>query len=308
MVRRPALVWVLLGFAALLFVGATGVTAGAETSPERPTAGTGDWRAVTHRLDPQRADGGAGGRAGGRAGGGPGGRDRSHPHRRRTGANGGERDAALPERPVGRSIGALVAVQRNLDTQQVALTFDDGPDAATPQILALLRAHGVKATFCVIGVNVQAHPDMVRAIAADGHTLCNHTWHHDQQLGTRGADAIRADLQRTSDEIHRAAPGARIRYFRHPAGNFTATSTAVASSLGMISIGWDVDPRDWDLHRHGRGGPLAQHIVDVVTGQCHPGAIVLSHDGGNDRSSTVAAYQALLPWLKARYQLVPMPV
>ena len=71
-------------------------------------------------------------------------------------------------------------------TPEVALTFDDGPDPTyTPQVLALLRPYRVKATFCVVGENAQAHPDLVRQIVADGHTLCNHSWHHDVLLGTR---------------------------------------------------------------------------------------------------------------------------
>src|SRR5262249_36309051 len=132
-------------------------------------------------------------------------------------------------------------VQRTTGTQDVALTFDDGPGDNTEQILALLRDHGVKAVFCVIGVNVVAHPDLGQEIVRDGHTLCNHTWHHDEHLGNKSADVIRADLQRTSDAIHAIVPDAPIPYFRHPAGNFTPSSNAVARELNMIPLGWDVD-------------------------------------------------------------------
>jgi peptidoglycan/xylan/chitin deacetylase (PgdA/CDA1 family) len=198
-------------------------------------------------------------------------------------------------------------VQRSLDTPQVALTFDDGPDAATPKILELLRRYGVKATFCVIGSSVQAHPEMVRQIVADGHSLCNHTFRHDLHLGTRSAATIRADLQQTSDAIHQATPGVPIRYFRHPGGNFTPASAAVAKELGMISLGWDVDPNDWNVSRFPVITARTEHVVSVVTGQAHPGAVILSHDGGGDRSATIAAYERLLPWLKARYDLVALP-
>ncbi|MEU2615660.1 polysaccharide deacetylase family protein, partial [Micromonospora sp. NPDC007271] len=77
-------------------------------------------------------------------------------------------------------------------TSAVALTFDDGPDPRyTPQVLALLREHHLTATFCVVGENARAHPDLIRAIVAGGHTLCNHTWNHDVALGRRSPDRVR---------------------------------------------------------------------------------------------------------------------
>ncbi|MFC7479229.1 polysaccharide deacetylase family protein [Luedemannella flava] len=93
-------------------------------------------------------------------------------------------------------------------TRTVALTFDDGPDPRwTPAVLALLRRHRVHATFCLIGRNAARHPKLVRAIVAGGHTLCNHTWRHDIDLGRRSPAAIRADLTATTRAIQRAAPG-----------------------------------------------------------------------------------------------------
>ena len=201
-----------------------------------------------------------------------------------------------------------LAVLHNTGRPQVALTFDDGPDGATPQILALLRQHRVKATFCVIGVNIHSNEDKLRQIVADGHTLCNHTWSHDLRLGTRNPEVIRSDLQRTNDEIHRVVPGAPIRYFRHPGGNFTAAAVAISRELGMTSISWDVDPRDWEVKRYGSGGGMTNHIVNTVTSATRPGSIVLSHDGGGPRAATVAAYTALLPWLLDRYELFALPV
>ncbi len=197
-------------------------------------------------------------------------------------------------------------VLRTTASSGVALTFDDGPSPDyTPQILDLLRTYGVKATFCVIGVNVRSHPDLVRAIVRDGHTLCNHTWAHDLNLGRRSAEEIRSDLERTNDEIHLAVPGAPITYFRHPGGNFTPAAVKIARELGMASIGWTVDPRDWDT---GRQGPaLTGRIVTVVERCTAPGAIVLSHDGGGDRRWTVEAYRTLLPWLSERFTLIALP-
>jgi peptidoglycan/xylan/chitin deacetylase (PgdA/CDA1 family) len=215
--------------------------------------------------------------------------------------------AALEAAGAAPSSGSADGVLKTTGSAGVALTFDDGPSPEyTPQILALLRKHGVKATFCLIGVNVRSHPDLVQAIVRDGHTLCNHTWSHDLNLGRRSPEEIRSDLRRTSDEIHAAVPGAPIKYFRHPGGNFTPAAVKIAREMGMTSIGWTVDPRDWETGR--QGSAMTGHIVAAVERYTTAGAIVLSHDGGGDRHWTVEAYQTLLPWLAQRFKLVAMPV
>jgi len=186
-------------------------------------------------------------------------------------------------------------------TSAVALTFDDGPGPYTAPILDLLARYHVKATFCLIGRQVHAYADVVRRMVAEGHTLCNHTWDHDEQLRTRTDEEITDELQRTNDAIHAAVPGAKIRYFRNPGGNFGPNTVAVAARLGMVSLMWNVDPRDW-------AHPGVQEIVNNVNTHTGPGSIVLSHDGGGDRSDTLAAYQTLLPGLTSRFTLVAMPV
>ncbi|MGW5670810.1 polysaccharide deacetylase family protein [Micromonospora sp. NPDC003776] len=187
-------------------------------------------------------------------------------------------------------------------SSQVALTFDDGPDPQyTPQVLALLKEYGVKATFCVVGENAENHPDLIQAIVADGHTICNHSWSHDLNLGKRSPDAIRADLLRTSDAIHAAAPNARIAYFRQPGGNWTRPVVSICEELGMTPLHWAVDPADWTA-------PGAPKIINSVLTQVGPGSIVLMHDAGGNRSGTVQALQRLLPELQDRYQLEALPV
>jgi peptidoglycan/xylan/chitin deacetylase (PgdA/CDA1 family) len=190
---------------------------------------------------------------------------------------------------------------RNTGTSEVALTFDDGPDPQwTPQVLQLLKQYKVKATFCLIGANAEQFPHLVRAIAADGHSLCNHTWLHDLELGEKSRSVILADMQRTNDAIHAAAPHARVSYFRHPGGNWTEAAVSAAKSLGMTSLHWDVDPKDWLK-------PGARAIAAAVNSSAVPGAIVLLHDGGGDRRGTVEALRSILPHLTARLPLVALP-
>jgi peptidoglycan/xylan/chitin deacetylase (PgdA/CDA1 family) len=182
----------------------------------------------------------------------------------------------------------------------VALTFDDGPGPYTDDILNLLKQYNIKATFCVIGRQVHSYPTEIKRIVAEGHTLCNHTWDHDEELRTRTPDQIRNELQMTNDAIHSIVPGAKIRYFRNPGGNFSASTVSIAQSLGMKSLFWSVDPRDW-------AKPGTQTIINNILSRTRAGSIVLSHDGGGDRSQTVAAYRSVLSTLKSRFTLIAMP-
>jgi peptidoglycan/xylan/chitin deacetylase (PgdA/CDA1 family) len=296
MVRRRTAVLALLG-GALLFVGACG---GARQAT---------WHApMSHPVPANGQGGGTGADASPATGSRPGQPQPNGEHKPHTVGQSGSTPPSAGA-STGPTFGpAVPGVIRKTGSSSVALTFDDGPGEGTNQILALLRQYHVKATFCLIGVNVQAHPDLVQAIVKDGHTLCNHTWKHDEHLGQKSADTIRDDLQRTNDAIHAAAPDAPIKYFRHPGGNFTPLAVDVAKELGMASLGWNVDPKDWDLHGRWAPGPaLTQHVISVVEHNTHAGSIVLSHDGGGDRQSTVEAYRTLMPYLTGRFTLVSLP-
>ncbi|MCW3817405.1 polysaccharide deacetylase family protein [Micromonospora sp. DR5-3] len=193
-------------------------------------------------------------------------------------------------------------VQMTTGSAQVALTFNDGPDPTwTPLVLKTLRQFHVKATFCLLGKNAEAYPELVRAIVADGHTLCNHTWNEDLDLGSRPRQDIESNLLRTSQAIHVAAPHAPITYFRQPGGNWTRQLVDVAEDLGMTSLHWAVDPRDWEE-------PAAAAIISTISKGTAAGSIVLLHDGGGDRQNTVTALATLLPDLLSRFQLGALPV
>jgi peptidoglycan-N-acetylglucosamine deacetylase len=180
----------------------------------------------------------------------------------------------------------------------IALTFDDGPDPRwTPQMLALLRQYHVRATFCLIGVQVPAHADLVRQIVAGGHALCDHTWTHDEKLPTRSPAVIRSEIARTAAAIQ-AASGVAPRYFRAPAGNWSPTVIATATSLGLRPLGWSVDTRDWSK-------PGTAHILSVLRAEARSGTVVLLHDGGGDRSQTLAALRVILPELATTPFVLP---
>lgn len=175
--------------------------------------------------------------------------------------------------------------------RSVALTFDDGPDPAnTPALLRVLRRNHVRAVFCLWGDHVKQYPGLVRRIVANGHVLCNHTMQHDN-MSTWPARQIRADLRQTSAAIRAAVPHARIPYFRAPYGAWGRTPQ-VAVKLGMQPLGWRLAVGDWETPGEDM---LVQRLEQGIT----PGAVVLLHDGGGDRSQTVGAVEQIIPAFKA---------
>lgn len=189
----------------------------------------------------------------------------------------------------------------------VALTFDDGPDrVVTPKLLDLLKKHGVKATFCVVGHRARDNPSIIKRMVAEGHTLCNHSWQHLQDLGLRDEAAIRKDLAATTTWIRRAAPGVQVQYFRAPYGNFTPRLNKIASEMGLKLLSWSIDDDAWKSQQYGKGDKIVAHMISVVKANTRNGSIILSHEMA--KPWTVTAYQSLLPWLTARYKLVAMPI
>jgi peptidoglycan-N-acetylglucosamine deacetylase len=194
---------------------------------------------------------------------------------------------------------------RTTGSSAVALTFDDGPDPDnTPHLLDLLAQYHVKATFCLVGWRARDNPAIVARIAADGHSFCNHSWQHLFDLAQRTDSYIRWDLTQTNQAIRAAVPGAQIKYFRAPGGNFTARLVDLARQYGMSSIYWDVDPRDWDHSHDASDQTHIDRVISAVEQATRPGSIVLSHD--NKQPDTIIAYATLIPWLKQRFTLVAL--
>ena len=190
--------------------------------------------------------------------------------------------------------------------KRVALTFDDGPDPVwTPKVLDLLAARHAHATFCLIGENARAHPDLVRRIVAEGHTLCDHTATHDQTLRDQSLEKMTTEIVGGKASITAAAPGAAVPYFRAPEGNFSKRGAQpslqrVAAAADMRSLGWAVDSLDWTK-------PGVTKIVDSVRTKLGEHDVVLMHDGGGDRAQTVAALKILLGWLDQRGYAYVLP-
>lgn len=185
--------------------------------------------------------------------------------------------------------------------RNIAITIDDGPDPTwTPQVLRVLRENHVKATFCLIGTRAQKYPELVRDIAADGHQLCDHSVDHDVTMDHKPVDYQRQQILDAKAMIEAAVPGVAVNYYRAPGGAFTPASRAIAAAHGMRPLGWSVDPQDWSR-------PGLPAIVSAVEDKLPALPTVLFHDGGGDRSQTVAALEQYLPWLRSQAYTFSFP-
>jgi peptidoglycan-N-acetylglucosamine deacetylase len=171
----------------------------------------------------------------------------------------------------------------------VALTIDDGPSPVyTPQVLQILHKYGVIASFSMIGENAAAYPSVARDVAAAGHMIVNHTWNHDD-LTRMTPTAVRDEISRATDAIHTATES-HPAMFRAPYGYWSAAVFRCCAQAGLPPLDWSVDPRDW-------ARPGVRSIVKTILSTTHTGSIILEHDGGGDRSQTVAALKMWLPRL-----------
>ncbi|MEU2422116.1 polysaccharide deacetylase family protein [Streptomyces sp. NPDC007851] len=184
----------------------------------------------------------------------------------------------------------------------VNITVDDGPDPVwTPRVLKVLEQYGVKATFCMVGPQAQAHPDLVRAVVAAGHRLCDHTVSHDVTMDKKSEAYQSREILDAERMITKASGGVRPLYYRAPGGAFTPYSRKVAASHGMRPLGWNVDSKDFER-------PGTNTIVTTVKSELPNGPTILFHDAGGDRSETVAALREVLPWLKEQGYSFGFPV
>jgi peptidoglycan-N-acetylglucosamine deacetylase len=190
--------------------------------------------------------------------------------------------------PVGcKDSGGTPRYNGSTSSKRIALTFDDGPGPYTPKVLKILQNHHAKGTFFEIGEQVSRES---RDVLKAGEELANHSYHHEDYPS-------RASMAATNGSI-RSVTGFEPCLFRPPGGAYDSRVLRDAKALGMTTIIWNVDPQDWSR-------PGASAIYSRVVSAARPGAIVVMHDGGGDRSQTVAALPRIIRTLHARgYRLV----
>ncbi|MET8943992.1 polysaccharide deacetylase family protein [Streptomyces sp. NPDC004542] len=212
------------------------------------------------------------------------------------------RKGASHHGPAEKPVAVDIAHASDRGARGVNITIDDGPDPAwTPQVLRVLKDNGVKATFCMVGTQAQAHPDLVKAVVAAGHRLCDHTVSHDTTMDRKSEAYQSQQILDAAGMITKASGGVRPLYYRAPGGAFTPYSRKLAASRGMRPLGWNVDSKDFER-------PGAAAITATVKNEISNGPTLLFHDAGGDRSQTVAALREILPWLKQQGYSFGFPV
>jgi peptidoglycan-N-acetylglucosamine deacetylase len=200
---------------------------------------------------------------------------------------------------------------------QVAISFDDGPDAKwTPRILDELDKKGVKGTFLIIGEEALENVGIMRREVREGHEIGNHTYTHPDisSISTR-----QLDLEiKLTEQLFASKLGVQPLFFRppydideEPDTDDQAAPVVHVQRSGYIVIGNKIDTNDWDERVRKTPAEIAQSVLDQLalmkTKPQFRGSIILMHDGGGDRSATVAALPVLIDTLRAHgYTFVPV--
>ena len=182
----------------------------------------------------------------------------------------------------------------NEKEKKIALTFDDGPTEITPQILALLKKHNIKATFFCIGKNIEQHPEILKQTFGDGHVIGNHSFSHSHFFDFYWKERVIQELNDTNAIIEKTI-GKKVSLFRPPYG---VTNPSIGRALKITQhkvIGWNIRSMDGVIKNE-------KIIYNRISKRIAPGSIVLLHDTSE---TTVRVLEQLLIFLRANeYKIV----
>ncbi len=172
---------------------------------------------------------------------------------------------------VGSNVYVKAVCRSQTDWKHIALTFDDGPDAeVTPRVLDILKEHNVKATFFLIGSKVERHPDIVKRMQTEGHTMAIHTYSHRSTFPLSDYKAVVRELS-DCRKVIADITGIRTRLFRPPFGVTNPIIGKAVRHLGLQTIGWSIRSLD-TVNKN------VEETAERVSKNLHPGAIILLHD------------------------------
>lgn len=185
----------------------------------------------------------------------------------------------------------LQSLNHNYKTSEnsVSITFDDGPNSEfTPKVLSLLKKHNAKATFFLIGKNAEMHPEIVRQIITEGHTIGNHSYSHSNNFGFFPSEKITTELKQTNS-ILKEIIGKDLKMFRPPFGVTNPNIKKALKNTGHYSIGWS--KRSLDTTKRSE-----EKILNRITTTLKRGDIMLLHDSS---VKSVAVLEQLLLFLQS---------
>lgn len=184
-----------------------------------------------------------------------------------------------------------------ISENHISITFDDGPNTEfTPKVLSLLKKYNAKATFFLIGKNAEKHPEIVRQIIEEGHTIGNHSYSHSKNFGFFSSEKVAAELNETNS-ILKEKTGKEIKMFRPPFGVTNPNIKKALKRTGHISIGWS--KRSFDTT-----GLSEEKILKRITSNLKKGDIILLHD--SSAKSIAVLEQLLLTLPSHKLQSVPV--
>jgi peptidoglycan/xylan/chitin deacetylase (PgdA/CDA1 family) len=153
----------------------------------------------------------------------------------------------------------------------ISITFDDGPHPEyTPEVLQILSEYNAKATFFVIGKNIEGNEELLKEIDAKGHLIGNHSFSHSFFIDFKGRKSFLKELSQTIASVYKLT-GRQMRFFRPPYGVTTPHLARASKDLGLCVIGWNIRSMDTTADPE-------EIITERVKEQMKPGAIILFHD------------------------------
>lgn len=170
----------------------------------------------------------------------------------------------------------------------VAITYDDGPGAETNRLLDKLKAKNAHASFMVVAPSAEQHPELLKRMKAEGHTIGNHTKSH-RQLNTLSPAQVSQEIDAGNAAIKKAT-GQSTRWVRPPYGATNATVDQVTRDKGVSQALWDVDTVDWKDRN-------SEHVCSSAVQGARAGSIVLMHD---IHPTTVDAADCVIDGLRAK--------
>ena len=178
----------------------------------------------------------------------------------------------------------------------VYLTFDDGPiPEVTPKVLAILAHYGVKATFFMVGENIDKYPEVFEQVVRAGHSIGNHTYNHLKGWKT-GFDEYLDNTQRCQDAIHRhwTLDIGHWTLFRPPYGKATLWQRVALKKKGYRLIYWDILTRDYDATQK------PEQMFSLIKRDTRPGSIINFHDSLKSNERMLAVLPQAIEWLQAQ--------
>lgn len=201
------------------------------------------------------------------------------------------------EAPLGNATAEYLAqydalYRRETQEKVLYLTFDAGfENGNTAPILDALKKHGVKATFFLVGNFLETEPDLVRRMAAEGHTIGNHTYSHPDMSQISTEDAFRQELEK-NESLYRSITGEEMaKLYRPPQGKYSEPNLQMAQKLGYHTVFWSLAYVDWYQDEQ----PTPEQAFEKLVPRVHPGAVVLLH-------STSSTNAAILDELLTRWE------